>query len=126
MASAILGSPSLNQAPSPTTPESVPSNEVAMKYAQLLAIATDLLQIETDLVRKTTLVENVAFYDRAVRDAINSTSSGGAPAPNIPSPPPQGPMMGSPPAAMGAPAPGAPPSPPSPGAGMPGMQGVPQ
>jgi len=125
LASAIMDSPSLTASPSPANPETVPSNDVAMKYAQLLAIATDLMAIETDGIRKMTLADHISFYDRAVRETLRSAKSGGAPAqmtPPMPQAAPAGPPQ---PAAMAGPPGMPPPSPPSPGAGMPGMQGVP-
>lgn len=122
---AIMNAPSLNQAPSVANPETVPANDVAMKYAQLLAIATDLMQIETDGIRKMTLAENVAFFERAVRESLQAARSGGAPAPITP-PMPQAAPAGPPqPAAMGAPPGMAPPSPQPPGAGGIAPQGVP-
>lgn len=125
----IMDSPSLNQAPSPAIPETVPSNEIALKYAQLLAIATDLMGIDSDTIRKMTLAENVQFYDRAIKEAIKTARSGGAPAPvTLPmGGPPKAPgaMPGAPPAAAGAPPGMMPPSPPPPGAGGVMPQGVP-
>lgn len=96
-----------------------------MKYAQLLAIATDLMGIESDGIRKMTLAEHISFYDRAVRESIRSAHSGGAPAQMIPPTPPAAPAGPPPPAAMAGPPGQPPPSPQSPGAGMLGMQGVP-
>src|SRR5258708_821713 len=127
LASQIMDSPSLTQSPSPASPEMVPGNEIAMKYATLLAISTDLMQIETDQIRRLTLAENVQFYDRAVRAAITASGSGGAQAPVTlpPLPAAAGPPGGTPPpAAMGAPPGMTPPSPPPPGVGMP--PGMPQ
>ena len=125
LASAIMDSPSLTASPSPEHPETVPANDLALKYAQLLAIATDLMAIETDGIRKMTLADNISFYDRAVRESIRSAKSGGAPAQMTPAPPPQAPAGPPQPAAMAGPPGMPPPSPPSPGAGINPMQGVP-
>ncbi len=121
LASQIMNSSSLNQAPSPAQPQTVPSNDVAMKYAQLLAIATDLQAIETDGARKMSLAENIEFYDRAVRASLVSNASGGAPA-QMPQPTP---AAAPPQAATGGPPGMPPPSPLSPGAGGIAPQGVP-
>lgn len=121
LASQIMNSSSLNQAPSPAQPQTVPSNDIANRYAQLLAIATDLMQIETDGIRKMSLAENIEFYDRAVRASIVSSSSGGAPA-QMPQPVP---AAAPPQAATGGPPGMPPPSPMPPGAGGLAPQGVP-
>lgn len=118
IASAVLGSPSLNQSPSPSQPEHAPADGQTKRYAQLYAIASAALNEENDPQNRIELQRIVEWADRAISSGVQATGSGGAPVPNIqlPPPPPQAAAPGMPPAAPAGQTPGAPAGPPPPGA----------
>lgn len=120
IASQVLQSTSLNQAPSPAQPEHAPSSKLANLYAQLYAIAEMATREEQDVGKRLELERIVMFADSALGEAASKMGSDGAPVPTLPvpqpsAPAPMGAMPGMPPAAPPPQLPGAAAAPPPPG-----------
>jgi len=120
VASAIMDAASLNRAPSPSEPVKVPADGITKQYGVLYAVASRLLNEETDDGRKMELERIVTFCDRALNEAAEAMSSAGAPVPDVQTPPPPAPQPAPAMAGQAAPAGGSPGPAPAPSPGAPG------